>query len=498
MSERNDDRFNLDLYSLFTDVLKSLWAILLGSIAVVLIADLMMTTATEKTYSTKATFVVTSKNYSSNAVRNLTAAQNMADTLTNILNSEVLKKEVCKDLGLDEFDASVKANVISETNLLELRVTAKSPLLTFQITRSIIENYSELTQYVNEETIMQVLEEPYVPTKPNTGVRDISRLRKIFLIAFLAFVIAFLLLSYRHDTIKSELDLNTKLDAKALGVIDHEKKKKVFGRVKRPLVSDIEVSFGFVEQYKKIASRLLTAAQKENANTIMVTSVSEHEGKSNVAANIALTLKQQNFKVLLVDCDMRRPTQAEQFFVKTDKGKDIAGILQGTVQLTDAANKKDGMYFVWCAARHGNSTELVSSENMKQFLNNARELFDFVIIDTPPMSVLGDAEALANLVDMSVLVVQYNKVLSEDINDAIDALNSTNSVFAGTILNNLHYMPGAGNAAVSKGYGRYGHYGSYGKYGGYGRYGRYGNYGRYGHYAERKNTAAESADEVNS
>ncbi len=495
MSERNDDRFNLDLYSLFTDVLKNLWAILLGAIAAVLIADLMMTTATQKTYSTKATFVVTSKNYSSNAYRNLSAAQNMADTLTNILNSEVLKKEVCKDLNLDQFDASVRASVINETNLLELRVTAKSPLLTFQITRSIMENYSELTQYVNEETIMQVLEEPYVPTSPNTGIRDLSQLKRVFVIALLILIFAFLFLSYRHDTIKSELDLNSKLDAKALGVIDHESRKKILGKKVRPLVSNIEVSFGFVEQYKKITSRLLTLAQNNDSHTIMITSVQEHEGKSNVAANIALTMKQQGFKVLLVDCDMRRPVQAEQFSLKVDKEKDIAAIIEERVQLSDSIFKKNDMYYVMCAGYHKNSTELVSSVNMKKFLQDASDIFDYVIIDTPPMAVLGDAEALANIVDMSVLVVQYNKVLSEDINDAIDALNSTSSVFAGTVLNNQCYMPGAGKAAVSKGYGRYGHYG---KYGSYGRYGRYGNYGRYGHYAERKNTAAESADEVNS
>ena len=117
MSERNEDRFNLDLYSLCTDVLKSLWAILLGAIAVVLIMDLLSTYGTQKSYSTKATFVVTSRGYSSNVYSNLSAAQSMATTFTNILNSDILKKEVCKDVGMDTFDATVYASVIDETKV---------------------------------------------------------------------------------------------------------------------------------------------------------------------------------------------------------------------------------------------------------------------------------------------------------------------------------------------------------------------------------------------
>ena len=122
---------------------------------------------------------------------------------------------------------------------------------------------------------------------------------------------------------------------------------------------------------------------------------------------------------------------------------------------------------------------------------------DFIIIDTPPMGVLGDAEALADEVDMSILVVQYNRVLAEDINDSIDLLNNAKADFGGTILNNLHVMAGTNSAAVTRGYGRYGKYGRYGHYGNYGKYGRYGRYGRYGnygHYAERKSAETEESE----
>lgn len=487
MSERNEDRFNFDFYSLLTDVIKNLWAVLLGSIAIVLALDLFTTVGTAKTYSTKATFVVTSRAYSTNVYSNLRAAETMASTLTNILNSDVLKKEVCKDIGLESFDATVKASVINETNLLELYVSSDTPLKTFQIIRSIMNNYGDLTKYVNQSTIMQVLEEPSVPMYANSGVRNVSRLKKVFVISLAVLILLFAYLSYKHDTIKSEFDLNSKLDAKSIGVIDHEG-KSVFKR-KSPLVNDVEVSFTFVEQYKKVVARLITTAEQANAKVIMVTSVSEHEGKSNVAANIAFSLVKQNYKTILIDCDLRRPTQASQLEIENIQ-TDVVDLISGKAAFKDVVVQQDGLYILPAKKNYSHSTEIVTANNMGVLLKKLRGIVDYIIIDTPPMGVLGDAEAIADIADLSVLVVQYNRVLAEDLNDAIDVLNNSKSELGGTILNNLHVLAGTHTAAVTKGYGRYGNYGKYGKYGRYGRYGRYGNYG---HYAERKSDQESEA-----
>lgn len=490
MSEKNNDRFNLDLYSLLTDYLKNLYVIILGALAAVMIMDLYMTMGVQKTYSTKATFVVTSKSYSTNVYRNLNAAQNMAKTLTNVLNSDILKKEVCKDIGLDSFDATVRASVISETNLLELRVTSATPLRTYQIIKSIMKNYRGLISYVNDATIMQVLEKPAVPTSPSSGIRNTRRLRQIFIIAFGSLSLLFLYLSYRNDTVKNEEDLSDKIDGRSLGAIDHEQRKLFSTKKTTPMVNDVEVSFTFVEQIKKVATRLVTYANEADAKAILITSVKEHEGKSSVAANLALTLAKQNYKVLLVDCDLRRPTQYKLFGVKKAPG--LQAVLNRQVAFKDAILQKDGLDILPTTERHSNSTEIVSGNAMGMFLHKARLQYNFIIIDTPPMSVMSDAEAIANYADMSLLVVQYNNVLAADINDAIDTLSRANAEFGGTILNDLRVLSGA--SATSRGYGGYGAYGRYGRYGhygNYGKYGRYGRYGRYGHYAERKSNSSE-------
>ncbi len=141
-------------------------------------------------------------------------------------------------------------------------------------------------------------------------------------------------------------------------------------------------------------------------------------------------------------------------------------------------DKGRGVHLLLNNHNYANSTDIVSSEYMTKLIDVVKKYFDFIVIDSPPMSLMADAEVLADLSDMSILVVNYDMVLAQDLNDAIDALRDCRAVFAGCILNMVRTLPGS--RRVIGGYGGYGRYGSYGRYGRYGKYGNYGNYGRYG------------------
>jgi capsular exopolysaccharide synthesis family protein len=238
------------------------------------------------------------------------------------------------------------------------------------------------------------------------------------------------------------------------------------------MVNDVDASFGFTEQHKKVASRIITAANERKAKAIMLTSVREHEGKSNVAANLALTLAKQNYSVLLIDLDLRRPTQYQLFDVQ--EVTDLPEVIHDNDRLNKAMVKKDGLSLLLSKGQYENSTELIADRSMANLIARAKQVYDFIIIDTPPMGVMSDAEVVADFTDMSVMVVQYNNVQAKDINDAIDELNKGRAYFAGVILNGLWEAQGRGSVMH-----------------GYGAYGKYGRYGKYGHYAERK-TAGSS------
>ena len=475
----------LDMFSVIRDVLRNLWAILLGAIAVAMIVNMMVRAEFRNTYSTMATFVVTSKTSSNYAYSNLSAASTMANSFSNILNSNLLKKKVCQDLGTDSFRASASARVINGTNLMTLRVTADTPESTYRTIRSIMDNMNTLTQYVSADMVMEILQDPSVPTRADTSFSAASQTRKAFLLTAAGLILVFMYLSYRKETVKSEKDLENQLDAKSLGMIHQEKQyrtlKDWIGRKKRKfLVTDLSAKFEFVERFKKIAAHVSSQAHKIHAKVILVTSVQEHEGKSTICANLALTLVQQGYKVLLIDGDMRRPTLNSLFLKPDDKLKaSLGSVLMGQANLADAMihDEERGLDLLLNKRNYSNSTDIVSSDYMGRLIALVREHYDFIIIDSPPMSLMADAEVLADLSDMSILVVKYDTVLAQDLNDAIDSLRDCHGQFAGCVLSQVQTLPGSRRTIGGYGgYGRYGHYGRYGKYGKYGRYGQYGNY----------------------
>ncbi len=474
----------LDLYSILRDIVRNLWAIVLGAIAVAMIVNMSVRADFRNSYSTSATFVVTSKTSSNYAYSNLSAASTMANSFTNILNSNLMKKKVCEDLGTDTFRATASARVITGTNLMTLNVTSDTPENTYRIIRSIMYNMNDLTQFVSEDMVMDILQDPAVPTKADTAFSARSQTKKAFVLSFAVFALAFVYLSYRKETVKGEKDLEDKLDAKSLGMLYYEEKFKspadwLRHKRRKYLVTELSAKFEFVERYKKIAAHLSAQAHKAGAKTILVTSVQEHEGKSTVAANLALTLVHQNYKVLLIDGDMRRPTQNSLFLKPDEKLKaSLGSLLMGQANLSDAIvnDEEHGLHLLLNKRNYTNSTDIVSSDYMTRLITVVRNYYDFVIIDSPPMSLMADAEVLADLSDMSLLVVKYDTVLARDLNDAIDSLRDARAEFAGCILNQVHTLPGSRRTVG--GYGGYGRYGRYGRYGYYGRYGEYGHYGK--------------------
>ena len=476
----------IDLYSLIRDVLKSIVFILLAAIAAAMIADIVVRDNYQNSYTTTATFVVTSKNSSNYAYSNLNAASSMAESYENILNSSLLRKKVCQDLNMASFDAKAKARVIADTNLMSLSVTSSTPQKAYLTIRSIMRTINGLTGYVSDNMVMEVLQEPQVPTKPDASVSVKRQTRRAFALTAFAVTLVFMYLSYRRDTIKSENDLKEKLDADSLGVLYHDRvyhsAGDFFRRSKsKHLVTDLNASFEFVERNKKIAAMIAGVARKKGAKTILVTSVREHEGKSTFSSNLALTLARQSASVLLIDGDMRRPTLNKIFLKKGEKLEASLGdMLQGRASMTNAitSSKEYGIQMLLNDKDYPNSTDIVSSFYMERLIEVASKSFDYIVVDSPPMSIMADAEVLAGLCDLSLLVVGYDTVPAPDLNDAIDSLRDCKAEFVGCILNNVYTLPGAHRTVG--GYGGYGRYSRYSRYSHYQRYGKYGGYGHYG------------------
>ena len=320
---------------------------------------------------------------------------------------------------------------------------------------------------------MDVLEEPKVPYTPDNPLDAGRQAKKGGLVAGALVLILLGMFSYMKNTIKQENEIEKKLDARSLGAISYEWKYKtirdIFRRKKKAiLVDDPVASFRFVESYKKLAAKVEYRMAKNEQKVLVVTSVSENEGKSTVAANLAITLAEQSKRVLLVDGDIRRPSQFLIFGMEPKEENELGEYLKGNRALADVMVPctRKHMLFMGGKNCYSSSTEMLNSESFFKLMTACRKFVDYVIIDTPPAGIIGDAQIFAHCADAVMIVSRQNYMLAEDINEVMDAFRDKEGKVLGVVLNGVRSFSGLVDSPV-------GHY-----YGKYSKYGRYGNYGR--------------------
>ena len=463
MEERIDGGLvpQIDLISMLKDIAKEWWAILLLSLAVALFADIWVNVTYQPEYKTSTTFVVTAKGMNTNVYQNLNSTQQLAQQFTEILDSNVLKKKVAQDLNMSSLNIDSSVDLVPETNLITLSVKAGTAVESYRILQSIMKNYNTVSDYAIKNVIIETIQSPAVSMAPVNPLNE----KKTMVIAFIAAVAVLMVLvagiSYLRDTIKNPKDVTSKLDTRLLGSIYHEKKSKSLKLRKKKefvsmLISNPLRSFQYAESNKMMSSRVRSYMDKENAKTLLVTSVMENEGKSTVAANLALGLAQEGSRVMLIDCDFRKPAQYKIFDMEGKDADDLGKVLTGKAGTENLiCNWNDTNLYMILNRTSSNSIEaLLKSTTLRQIVGFCRQNMDYVIIDTSPLALVSDTEELAQMADASVLVVRQDTVLTKDINDAIDILNNTRGKVLGCVLNDASSSQITGSTA-HYGYGGY-------------------------------------------
>ena len=463
MEERIDGGLvpQIDLISMLKDIAKEWWAILLLSLAVALFADIWVNVTYQPEYKTSTTFVVTAKGMNTNVYQNLNSIQQLAQQFTEIMDSNVLKKKVAQDLKMSSLNIDSSVDLVPETNLITLSVKAGTAVESYRILQSIMKNYNTVSDYAIKNVIIETIQSPAVSMAPVNPLNE----KKTMIIAFIAAAAVFMVLvaglSYLRDTIKNPKDVTSKLDTRLLGSIYHEKKSKSIKLRKKKefvsmLISNPLRSFQYAESNKMMSSRVRSYMDKENAKTLLVTSVMENEGKSTVAANLALGLAQEGSRVMLIDCDFRKPAQYKIFDMEGKDADDLGKVLTGKAGTENLiCNWNDTNLYMILNRTSSNSIEaLLKSTTLRQIVGFCRQNMDYVIIDTSPLALVSDTEELAQMADASVLVVRQDTVLTKDINDAIDILNNTRGKVLGCVLNDASSSQITGSTA-HYGYGGY-------------------------------------------
>lgn len=192
------------------------------------------------------------------------------------------------------------------------------------------------------------------------------------------------------------------------------------------------------EGYRMLRTNIEFSSIDHKLQVIMVTSSKPSEGKSTTSANVAVAFAQSNKRVLLIDGDLRKPSQHHIFGKSNRVGLTNVlfkqKLLGEVIQSTDT----DNLSIIHAGPTPPNPSELLSSMQMASLLSKARGLYDVIIIDTPPILSVTDAQIVATLSDGVVLVVDSGKVKKEVALKAKASLEHVNAKLIGVVLNNIN------------------------------------------------------------
>ncbi|RGS49704.1 capsular biosynthesis protein [Olsenella sp. AM30-3LB] len=196
--------------------------------------------------------------------------------------------------------------------------------------------------------------------------------------------------------------------------------------------------FAIREAYVRLRTNLMFCVNGDGdpCTTFLVTSGSPSEGKSLTAANTAISFAMLGKKTLLVDADVRKPSQ-QRLWAGRNTSTGLCKYLVGLGELGLASIEGIPLDIAFCGVIPPNPSELLSSTRMKRFLEASRKAYDYVIVDTAPINTVADAQILSPLVDGVILVALSQKSTRGELNAAIDSVSRAGGNLCGVVINGM-------------------------------------------------------------
>jgi capsular exopolysaccharide synthesis family protein len=240
----------------------------------------------------------------------------------------------------------------------------------------------------------------------------------------------------------------------------------------RPILSKLGIVSSVIEQpFSRFAEAIRTIKLAADLNGVSanrvvgITSAAPDEGKSTIAAALAVSIAQVGKRVVLIDCDLRNPSLSRAIAPNSDVG--ILEVLSGKVASDDALIKEVYLSMAFlpvpCKSRIADSSELLSSSAAKRLFEGLRHSYDYVIVDLPPLAPIVDVRATTHLVDSYLLVVQWGGTSTSVVRHALGRAPQVYERVVGAVLNKVNmkaldlYSESHSQYYYQKAYRRYGY-----------------------------------------
>ena len=469
-NNKNNDVIEIDLKRIWKAIWHKAWLICIVSVitaALTLIGTIYFITPQ---YKSSAMFYVNNNSLSvgdasfSITSGDITAAKSLVDTYIVILNSRACLDNVIDyadvDYSYDDLKGMINASAVNETEIFEVTVTSTDAKEAEIIANAIAYILPKQISSIVEGTSAKIVDyavKSAIPSSPSKTKNTLVG----FMIGFGITVLIVVLRQMFDITIRTEEDVEQCCNHPVLAAVPdmelisknaghyysgygdsvRENKKKnnqAFASNKTILVGK-DISFAASEAYKLLRTKLQFSFVDEiSCPVIGVSSAMAGEGKSLSSANLAYALSQLDKKVLLIDCDLRRPSLSVKLPIEKMPG--LSNFLTGQIDLhkiiqSCQMDTDSGFHVISSGRNPPNPIELISSAKMEKALEALRQSYDYIILDLPPVGEVSDAMVAAKLVDGILLVVRQDYCNTVALNSAVNQFEFIESRILGIVMN---------------------------------------------------------------
>ncbi len=488
-TEANDE-IEIDLQRLFGTLLNKAWLIALVAVVCAVATFLGTYFFVTPQYQARAKFYVNNSSLTALGAMDLTtsissgdisASRGLVKTYIVILNTRETLNDVIDYAGVQRSYSQVKkmisAAAVDSTEIFEVVVTSSDPQEAEKIANAIAYILPNRIKNIIDGTSAKVVESAVVPSSPSSPNYTQNTLIGFLLGAVLT-VTVLVIWDLMDITIRAEDDLTQGSKYPVLAAVpdmelhskggyyhsyeDRKKKPGSGSQDDQPVqLVGSGISFVAAEAYKVLRTKLqFSFVDEGDCRVVGVSSALTAEGKSITSVNLAYTLSQLGKRVLLVDCDMRRPTVAEKLPVAKTPGLSdyLTGQSNGESLIQPCGIKEDtnAFHVISSGRMPPNPMELLSSARMEKMMAMLRGKYDYIVMDLPPVTEVGDALAAAKLTDGMLLVVRQNYCDRIALSYAVNQLEFVEAKILGTVFNcTTESAKGYGNRYYRKYYRKY-------------------------------------------
>jgi succinoglycan biosynthesis transport protein ExoP len=424
-----------DAAAITHDVIAVLWRrrwVALAAFVAVVAGVATLTASLPKVYETTAYMLVNPSRPASSDFEQTQISEALLTTYSELLQTQTVADEVSRRVGNeDNLEDAIEVEAVTDSQLLKITGEARDPRTAQAITNTFTQVFQERTRELAQSdasagraTVAEPASLPDQPARPRP---------KLYLLAGtllgLLAAVGMALLAQRLD---QRLDISDSM-TELLGL-------PILGRIPQGPASGLEGdrrARAAAEAFRLLLANLAFANLGERPRTVAIVSSDEQEGKSTTALNLSRSAGELSLSTLLVEADLRRPTLVQKVGGLGGGGVGLSGVLVRRAMMSEAIwpMPEQGLDLLPAGALPPNPAALLGGSTLRDFDAEAREQYDMVVYDTPPLSVAADASLVATITDGVLLVVDERRTHRKLAAQAVAQLRRAQANILGVVIN---------------------------------------------------------------